>query len=189
MILTLVTAPQTEPVSLDEAKDHLRVTTNDDDVKITGYITAARKWVENHTSRALITQTWDMWIKSFPLSTEAIYIPKAPMQSVTSITYVDSNGSDQTVTSSIYTADTDSDPGRVYLAYDQSWPTARWQEKAVKIRYAAGYGDDPDDIPRDIIEGLLLQLQILYDQPTDISAQALEMARDSLINPYRVTFP
>ena len=123
MILTLVTPPQYEPVSLDEAKDHLRVTASDDDVRITGYITAARKWVENYLGRALITQTWDKWLNQFPSSypytalyiepetyhseDNIIEIQKAPLQSVTSITYTDENGVDQTLSTSIYTVDTD----------------------------------------------------------------------------------
>lgn len=186
MILTLVTPPQTEPVSLDEAKDHLRVSANDDDVRITGYITAARKWIENYTGRALLTQTWDMWLKEFPYSTEDVDIPKAPLQSITFINYVDADGNTQTLSSSIYSVDTDSIPGEVYLGYNQTWPTTRWQRKAVNIRFIAGFGDDPDDIPREIIEAILLQVQILYEQPSDAILMAMENARDNLISMYRI---
>lgn len=188
MILTRYSGPAKEPVDLDEAKDHLRVSTSDDNSKITGYITAARKFVEDQLGRALITQTWDFWEDEFPYGYRALKLPRAPLQSVTSITYIDSDGTEQTVSDSIYTVDADSDPGRVYLAYNQTWPTPRYQEKAIKIRYVAGYGDDPDDIPGPIIEAIKLQIQILYEQPINYEKAGLEDARDALLYGYRVSY-
>ncbi len=66
MALTLFTPPTAEPVSLEEAKRHLRVDGNDEDVDILGLITAAREQAERHTRRQLLTATWDLKLDRFP---------------------------------------------------------------------------------------------------------------------------
>lgn len=186
MILTINTPPAKEPVSLDEAKDHLRVSHSDDDSRIGGYVTAARNWAEAYLGRALITQTWDMWCYSFPYGDGEIEFPKAPLQSVSAVTYTDTDGATQTWASSNYTVDANSHVGRLYLGYGKTWPGTRSERKAVKLTFIAGYGDDADDIPRPIIEGMLLHMQILYEQPINFERDAIESARDALLSPYRV---
>lgn len=186
MTLTINTPPQSEPVTLDEAKDHLRVDGSDQDSLLTGLITASRKWIEDYLGRALITQTWDYWLDDFPYGDKEIRLPKAPLQSVSAITYTDADGVEQTWGSSKYVADSDSDPGRVYLAYNEDWPSHREQRKVVKIRFVAGYGDDSEDIPRPIIEAMLLQLQTFYEQPINFDKRAIESALESLLSMYRV---
>ena len=60
MNLTLKTAPETEPVSLNEAKAFLRVDSDEDDNYITSLIKTAREWCEDYQHRAYITQTWEL---------------------------------------------------------------------------------------------------------------------------------
>ena len=64
--LTLVTAPASEPVSLAEAKAHLRIEAADDDSLIGALITAARQSAEAHMRRALMSQTWRLSLDRFP---------------------------------------------------------------------------------------------------------------------------
>jgi uncharacterized phiE125 gp8 family phage protein len=143
MALTLVTAPAQEPISLVEAKAHLRVDTADDDALIDGLIRAAREHVETYTHRAPITQTWDLKRNEFPCG-DVIWIPKAPLVSVTSITYVDTAGDSQTWSSALYTVDAPSGPmarqGLVTPVYGESFPSTRRQVNAVTVRFVAGYG-------------------------------------------------
>lgn len=188
MILTQFSAPAIEPLSIEDAKTHLRVTSGDDDVYISSLITAARKHVENYTGRALITQTWDLYVDQFPYGSNSIVIPKAPLQSVSAITYVDTAGATQTLSSTVYTADADSEPGRVYLAYNQTWPDIRTQQKAVKVRFVAGYGTDAEDVPTPIVQAIRLVLQNMKDQPIDKVKESIDDAVNSLLGAYRISY-
>ena len=143
MTLTEVTAPATEPVTLAEAKLHLRVDTNDENDLVTALITAAREYAETFTHRALITQTWDLKRDEFP-SGDPIWLPKAPAVSVTSITYTDSAGTAQTWSSTLYTTDLPTGPwarrGRIVPGYGETYPSTRTVPNAVVVRFVAGYG-------------------------------------------------
>lgn len=187
MRLTLESAPASEPVTRSDAKDHLRVDHTTEDTYIDALITAARQHVENVTNRALISQTWKLYLDRFPIE---ISLPRAPIQSVNSIEYVDSDGVTQTLSSSIYTVDTDSEPGLIYKAYYQTWPSIRDVEKAITITYVAGYGDSGSDVPGPIIQAIKLLVSHMYEnrEPVNIGSSVSEipMAIDALLAPYRV---
>lgn len=154
------------------------------DPYLAGLIAAARLWVEDTTRRALITQTWKLYLNAFD---NAIEIPRAPLQSVTSITYVDTAGATQTVAASVYTVDTDSVPGRVLLAPDQLWPTdVDDREKGICITFVAGYGASGASVPVTDLHAIKLQLEILYDRPGPDYMAQLERARDALLATNRV---
>lgn len=140
MILKLVTAPAFEPITTAEAKTHLRIDGSDEDTLIDGYIMAARQLCEMEARRAFVTQTFDLFLEQWPASDE-IKLPRPPLQSVTSITYTDSNGNAQTMASADYLADTASEPGRVVLSYGGTWPSATLRPgPAIAVRFVAGYG-------------------------------------------------
>ena len=136
MPLSLTTAPTAEPIDLAEAKLHARVDGSDDDVLVASWITAARLYCETFTRRALVTQTWKLTLDGFA---SKIVLPHAPLQAVTSITYIDAAGATQTVTSTVYAVDTDAEPGIVRLGYGQTWPTTRGFANDVTVNYVAGY--------------------------------------------------
>ena len=186
MIYTLVTAPTARPISVNDAIDYVKTSGTSDNARLQGFIDAAIAYVENFTGLALITQTWDLYVDYFPWG--QITIPKAPLQSVTSITYADSDNSTKTLGTSVYTVDTDDMPGRVYLTYNQAWPGTVIKPKAVKVRFVAGYGDDAGSIPEPIRQALLLKVQMLYEQPINYDANALNDAIDSLLNSYRLNY-
>ena len=142
--LELVTAPASEPITTAEAKTQLRVDVADDDTYIDTLIVSARMLVEAQTNRALITQTWDWILPSWwPRLPKAEPVPKAPLVSVASVKYLDTDGNQQTVTASDYVvlhAGAQKEPGRVVPAFGFSWPSHRVQENAIEVRYGAGYG-------------------------------------------------
>lgn len=118
-------------------------------------IKAAIADAERHTRRAFITQTWRLSLREFP---SRIYLPRPPLQSVTSITYVDSNGATQTLSSSLYQVSTDSSPGYIEPAFGQSWPSIRSETvDPIKITYVAGFGSDSENIP-DQYKNLIYEL-------------------------------
>ena len=126
MSLFLVTAPTKEPVSLADAKTHLRVDVDDENDLIASLIVAAREYVETFTHRALVTQTWDLKLDQFPCRGEAIWLPKPPASSVTSITYTATDGTSTTWSSALYTTDLPTGPtarmGRITPAYGEYLP-------------------------------------------------------------------
>lgn len=171
--LTLYTAPAAEPLSAAEAKAHLRVTTTDEDTLIGSLITASRQRLEEITGRAFISQTWEYALNDFPEETRrnplgAIWLPRPPLVSVTSITYTDTDGASQTLNASLYTVDTRAIPGQIVPAYGQTWPATRDIVNAVVVRYVAGYGASSAYVPEPIRQALRVDLATLYEHREDL---------------------
>ncbi len=189
MALKLTTPPALEPVTLDEAKLHLRVDINYDDNLISGLIKSAREYCENFQNRAYYTQTLELTLDNFP-SNNYIILPRPPLQSVTSIKYKDSDGNETTLDQSKYIVDTDSEPGKVVLAYGESWPSfTPYPTGAVKIQYVAGY-DDIASIPQMVKQAMLLLIGHWYENREATVAgtisREIEFAVHALLWPERV---
>jgi len=145
MSLHLVTPASALAVDLEDAKLHLRVDDETEDDLITALIFAATEMAETRTNRAIMPQTFALSLDAFP---DAIELTRTPVTSVTSITYVDDNGTTQTLNSSAYVVNTasDHDFASIKPAYGQAWPATRVQENAVVVRYVAGYAAAPESI-------------------------------------------
>ena len=122
-------------------------------------IASARQHAETLLKRYLITQTIDLYLDCFP----DCEIKLPPIQSVTAITYTDSNGDTQTLASDQYLVDAVSTPSRIAPAYGVVWPSVRYQNNAVKIRFIAGYGS-ASAVPQCIKNWMLLRIKQMYDQ-------------------------
>lgn len=162
--LALKTAPVNDAVSRDDAKDFLRVDAADDNAIIDRAIESAIASTEAWLRRALITQTWYLYLDAFPTDSLCpIPIPLPPLQSIDAITYTDTAGDGQTWSSDDYQTDIVTEPGRVMPVKGGSWPTAQADTfNAVTIEFTAGYGDDDTDIPGDIQSMVLLLAAHLY---------------------------
>ena len=137
--LTQTAAPSEEPVTLADAKAQIRLDEADDATLLPSMIGSARRKVDEFTRRQLVTATFTLKLDRFP-SGSTINVPRPPLRSVGSITYVDTGGSVQTLAASVYTVDTDSHPGRISLAFGQVWPAIREQDNSIIITFDAGYG-------------------------------------------------
>lgn len=191
MALFLVTAPAQEPLSLDEVKDHLRVDVADEDGLIASLLTAARQHVEAFTKRALVTQTWDLKLCGFTdpdyYQDGALWLPFPPVSSVTSISYVDTNGATQTWAAANYTTDLTTGPharrARIALAYGISFPSVRAVLNNVTVRFVCGYGD-PDAVP----DGIRAAMKLLVGQwyaAREPSPVTVPTTVDALLWPFR----
>jgi uncharacterized phiE125 gp8 family phage protein len=148
LTLTQTVAPTEDPVTLAEAKLWARVDGTEDDQLITDLITAATHQIEFLLGRQLVNATYTLEIDRFPREVRPrsgvriaqIQLPRAPLSSVTSVAYLDPSGVSQTLSTDVYTVDTGSEPGRVYLSADQSWPDIDAIANAVTITFVAGYG-------------------------------------------------
>lgn len=177
MPLILVTAPTTEPVSLDEAKAWLKVDGDDDNDTIAAMIAAARRQVEALTGRALIRQVWRLELDEVPDDDE-LMLPRPPLVSVDSVQYVDSAGATQTWSSTLYQVQSD-DAGRAMLApaYGEAWPTVRCQFGAFKVQYTAGYGDTADYVPEQARVAIKMMAAFLYQHRGDDDAKVPDYIR------------
>lgn len=130
-------APTLYALTKDEAQRHLRLT--DEDIPVTGYLASATADAESFCERALLTQTYTLKLDEF--WSGDLELPKPPLQSVTSIVYAtDSGTSTSTVATTVYEVDSDSEPGRIRLKPDQSWPTDIYDRaNAVTITFVAGW--------------------------------------------------
>lgn len=218
MGLQLITEPSVDPVSLDEAKTHLRVTTEAEDGYIAGLILAARAVVEADTRRALITQSWRLTLDSWPpeqryapLATAPalgarlasgyhrwrprIVLPRPPLQTVTSVQYVDAAGAVQTLAPSLYQV-AKADTGEWYIepAYNVIWPQTRIQLEAITVEFVCGYGDGPGAIPEPLRIAMLLLIGQWYDQRSAVptvgggTVEELPNAVQALVQRYRLLY-
>ena len=138
----VIAGPAQEPLTLEEAKRFLRITTDAEDEVVAALVAAARKRIERGTELALITQTVEVKLDGFWGSC-AIDLPMPPLQEVVSIQYLDGAGALQTLPADTYKVSTHRRPGRVWLASGKSWPATRPQPEAVTVTFKAGFGDDP----------------------------------------------
>ena len=163
MNLKLVTPPTLEPILIDDGKRWAKIDGAEEDEDVDSLIKAAREYAETFTNRALITQTWDLFLDQFPPDDEVINVPRPRLQSVTSLKYTDTDGVQQTWAASNYIGDTNKEPGRIALAFDKSWPDTRDIINAVEIRFVAGYGTDRTDVPEEIRSAMKMLVEHWYD--------------------------
>ena len=197
MRLTLTTAPKIEPISLTEVKKHLRLATTDaeaaaytsEDNLLNRLITVARTQAEQETGRALITQTKTLYLDEWPGGKE-IRLPYPPLQSAT-VTYRLEDDDDYDETLSTVDTDIVSEPGRIVLKPNESWPSGTlYTDKPIKIEFDCGYGDEADDVPEGIKSAILLKISDLYENRGEVvmgvSVSKIADAVDSLLRQYRI---
>lgn len=159
MSLKLTTAPAEEPITKANAKIKLGIASADtaSDSQLDWMIPAARRWVEQRTGRALITQTWQLYLDSFPNATakNVINLPLGNVQSITHVKYTAQDGTVTTINAADYQTDLVSNPARLMPSYTAgSWPTPRSNTfNAVEVQFVAGYGAAAA-VPADIVEAL-----------------------------------
>lgn len=192
-MLVLATGPTVEPVSVAEAKAHCRVDTTDDDTLLGNLIKGARQYVESicQPRRALISQTWKLVLDRWPVS-NTLELGVAPLASVSSVKYTDEDGVETTFSSSNYLVDTYSEPGRLRLKADASWPSVTLQAlNGLVVTFTAGYGASSSYVPETFRQAILLLVGNWYEnrEAQAVSGavpKALAFAVDALVAPYRM---
>jgi len=179
-----VITPPTEPVTLAEARLHLRVTDTSEDALITSLITAARIYCEHYTQRAIGSQTLELALDEFPDG--SIELPMSPVTAITSVKYIDEAGTEQTISSANYTLDDYSHTHWVIPAVDYVWPTPIDGANVVKVRYVAGAATTPATV----IAAMKLMVGHFYENRESVvvgpTVAELPMAVKSLLDTYKV---
>ncbi|TFE30832.1 head-tail connector protein [Cohnella luojiensis] len=153
--LKLITPPATEPVTLGEIKDQLRIDQDDASLNATlePLITAAREWCEGYQNRVYITQTLELALDAWPC-TAWIELPRPPLKNVTSLVYTDNEGTATTWDPANYVVDEYSFVAKLVCSI--GWPSVRLAKvNGVKVRYVAGYGA-ATDVPKKIKQAITL---------------------------------
>lgn len=195
--LAVSSAPSGQVVTDAELWDHLRVDLSGSPAEPVDadHITTLRETAETMLDgeagwlgRALLTQTWDLVLDWFPACIE---IPLPPLQSVSSIAYVDGDGATQTLSSSVYQVIDQGlwKPSLIVEAYQQSWPTTRDQPQAVTVTFVAGYGA-ASAVPAPIKSAIKLMVSHWYEnrEPVAIgeTVEKMPMTVRALLANYRV---
>lgn len=205
-VLERVSGPAEEPVTLAEAKRHLREfsTVTDNDADITALIQAAREWVEEYTGRALFEQQWRLTIGDNPqidtvsrpacycapresLGTE-IYLRKSPALAIVSFVSVDAAGVETAVAATDYEL----------READSRWPRvvalngANWSTGVYRIVFRAGYAntvsspaEDATVIPERFKQAIKLWVEAHYDRDERMMMVLLNAA-EGLVRAERV---
>lgn len=186
MTASLITPPAIEPISLAEAKAHLRVDSSAEDALIAATVSVARLYVEQATRRALIAQAWRIYRDAWPAS-RLIGIPLAPIVSVDAVSILDEAGGAVELDEATYEADTTSVPGRIRLT--GRLPTPGRELGGIAIDVTAGYGTEATAVPAPLRQAILLLAAHWYENRDAVSRDRVTVAPlgvDALIAPYRM---
>ena len=183
----ILTAASTFPVSLTEAKTHLKVDTSADDTYIESLIKAATQLSEEYTNRFFIDTVVEQYASSFK-ELETLY--KSKVSSVLQIKYYDSDNSLQTLSATVFNTQLNYEPAQIQLADGQSFPSIAKRNDAVRARYTVGYGSSASDVPEIIKQAILLTIGNFYQNRSSvvIGRIATELPQNVkwLLNTYKV---
>ena len=192
--LTRQTPPAVEPVTVAEAKAHLRVDTSTDDAYIGTLITAAREWCEEYLDRTLVHTQWAMRLDRFPTdSTYPIELPRPPVvasgtATAVTLTYTSETGSTATFSTASYRVQRLETPGRITTVYGGTWPAGLEDNDAVIVRWWGGYGTTGASVPAAVRHAMLMLVGLFYERRAaadNISANEIPFGVKSLLDSQR----
>lgn len=205
--LVPVASPATMPLTLEEAKQHLRLDAADtaDDALVATLVRAATAAAERFTGRALLAQTWDLFLDDWPPGADepiwegrrtgadlgrrpwAIALPRPPLRAVVHVKTYNDVGLAAIWDAANYFVDTASAPGRLALRGGRVWPLPGRSANGIEIRFDAGYGEAATDVPEPLRQGLRQLVAWLYENRGDAmeAATAVSGAAE-LWRPYRL---
>ena len=204
--LKITTQPTIEPISIEEAKEHLRLDDDIDDIPVLTYVKAARLWAEKYTGRFFITRTVQQFLDSSASTLDPLYegmrsgilarpygnyieLSASPTITVTSVNYYNDSDTQSTWATSNYYVDNVSDLGRIYLRDTGTFPTDLRAANGLEINYTAGYGSARSDVPSDIKLAMLQYMTFAYEHRGEQEGGTPPMMPkilNTLLSPYKI---
>lgn len=196
--------PGAEPLTLEDAKLHLRLTHDADDNLLTSLIMTARMICEADTGLALVTRGYSLWLDRWPQTRDAawwdglregaqiappdaILLPRPPLVSITGVYLYTEDGQESTLPAETYHVDTIARPGRLVLRQQATTPAALRSVNGIEIRYLAGFGTTPQSVPAPLRQGMKQMVAHLYTARGDAPEAALHTSgAAALFQPYRL---
>ncbi len=183
MNLIITTPPEAEPLTLEETKEHLRITHDADDDALNALIRVAREMCEGYTSLALITRGCSLFLDGW--HKDVIELPLPPLQTVSGITIYDAAEAGAAFPSASYAVDARGVPARVMLT--ASPPLPGLPMGGIEIAFTTGFGDAPEDVPSSLREGMKRLVAHLYLNRGDAPETAIRNSgAPHLFQPWRV---
>ena len=188
MTLVPLSGPAIEPISLTDAKIHLRVDNDAEDTLIQSLITAARVHIEVSLSIAMIRQNW-LWLLDAWPARRALPLPLRPVSAITSVRVIDAGGTAQTLPADAYLLDGRGNPARLVASKTGAWPKPGQVAYGIEISLEAGYGAATGDVPQPLRQALLLLVAHWFEQrePVEAGQEAVSLPDTvaALLAPYR----
>lgn len=175
-----------EPVTLQQALAHLRVTDEAEHAYIEQLIKQVRQAGESATNRSWLLTEWVVVLDAFPSGDDGIRLPAPPLVEVTSVSYVAEDGQTVSTSAGAWTLDADSEPAWLFPPPEQTWPTTKPQRNAVRIQCRCGY--TPQTFPEDLRRWMLLHIGQAHEHreaATDNRLEPLPFV-DGLLDPHRI---
>lgn len=201
--LKIVSGPVVEPITVIEAREHLRLDDDVDKAQVMSYIVAVREWAENYTGRHFISRTMQMFLDGAPTKDTPLWegmrtgpditdynnfieFDVCPVQSVSSIKYYNDSDEQFTWDASNYYVDVISHPAKIVLRTGGTFPTDLRPANGLEINFTSGYGDNNTDVPEAVRVAMLQYMTFIYEHRGDYEKDVKEPAiLQSLLNPYR----
>lgn len=188
MALVLTTAPAVEPVSLADAKQHLRIDGTAEDPLINALIMTSRLHIETALGLALITQSWSYFLDAWPTS-RTLELPLRPISAISAIRAYAADGSFTIVPAASYVTDMSAAPPRIVLQTSAAKPAPGRPANGIEIAMTAGYGSTAADVPLPIRQALLILTAHWYEHrevvEIDGAATRVPNSASTLLAPYR----
>jgi len=140
-MITVVTAPTTRAVTLEEARQQLRLDAHDEDMLLAVHLDAAQAELERLADLRLCPQTLALVLEAWP---DEITVPVRPV-TIASITYTATGGATVTMPEADYAARARHGFVRIRPAAGTSWPTLA-PDGLVTVTLSAGFGEDHPDL-------------------------------------------
>jgi uncharacterized phiE125 gp8 family phage protein len=157
-----VDAPSPEPLSIGQAKSHLRIDGMDEDALLNSLIAAARSHLENACALRFARRT-NVTLKCDAFA-DLARLPEAPVASVASISYVDTDGASQTLSTSVYELRADGVEAAIVLKTGQQWPAVQPGSR-ITVTATIGY----DTPPAEIVLAMSMLVAHFYDNRSAVN--------------------
>ena len=184
MSLLLTTPPSVEPVSLLEAKAHLRVTHADDDTTISTLIVSSRRRIETRTGLRLITQGWSQFLDCWSVD-GLVELRLNPVADVSDVIVYGDTDTPAAIDPAHYFLDATSNPARLVFRQGRNPSPPGRRARGIEIRMTAGFGLAAA-VPQDLKQAILLLVADGFAHRGDESTRAMPPTVLDLINAYRV---
>jgi uncharacterized phiE125 gp8 family phage protein len=188
MPLILTSGPAVEPVTLAEAKSHLRVDGTAEDTLIASLIVTSRLHVEAVAGLGLIAQSWSWYLDAWPRG-HAVKLPVHPVQSIAAVRLYDESAAATTLDPATYFLDGVAAPPRLVRHGALPWPRPGRVANGIEIAFIAGYGNAAADVPAPIRQAILLLVAHWYEHRSPLEPgpqpEPLPDMVSDLLAPYR----
>jgi uncharacterized phiE125 gp8 family phage protein len=181
----LTNPPLAEPVTLAEAKAHLRLDGDAEDALLTKLIAAARRHVEAATGLALMAQGWSHFLDQGP-DGPMVALPLAPVMSIDEVRIYGEDDEASLLDPAHYYGDLSARPARLVLRRDRLWPRPGRVANGIEIKVTAGFGEEAGDVPEDL-RLAILRLVVSWFEHRGDDAPLLKapIGLALLLQPYR----